>query len=664
VSFLSPAVAWALPPAAAPIILHLLFLRRARTVRFSDLTLLRRVYLQTLPTSRLRQWLLLALRCLLLAALVIAFARPVLRSGFAPFAGASAAKQGLRLVLLLDTSYSMGYRTAGVARLELARKAGRSILASLKPEDKVAVAAFSDRAPALSWSAGREAAEEALGAPITSRTTDANAALEAAYAFLANEPAAKKGVVLLSDNAAHAFRGPPSTRPDVSVLTLDWRDAPVNAFAADVQIAGSAASWEASLEAAGSGPRSTARLWLGGRLMGERLVTIPGRAAFQVAGSSPGWSWGWAELREDNLPADDRFYFSRSFSERPRVLVLSSEGDFFDPGRGGRFLRRMFSGQGGSLLPYDVEFLDLRRASASDLAACRAVVLAASGPPPEPIASALRNFVRQGGGLLVLLERGLTDSGALGLSDILPAEPGPPFSPSDGGLKLARPPDAAPWKFDWSDFQLENVKVDRAYSLRPWSGASVWLTAADGRPLLLERAAGSGRTLLWASSLDADWTNLGLKPIFAAWLNACLGRLSASQGPERPAQVVVGQAWHRTASKPVEGEAWIETPDRRRVRIEPRGRRVEFDGTEAPGLYWFEAEGRREPFAVNLDRSTGESELGPARTPFVPLDPEQPAEGLRANFYGRETRWAFLYLALAAMAGELALSGARRPEAP
>ena len=70
VSFLNPAVLWALPAAAAPILLHLFFLRRARRIRFSDLELLRTAYLKSLPSSRLRQWLLLAARCLLLAALI------------------------------------------------------------------------------------------------------------------------------------------------------------------------------------------------------------------------------------------------------------------------------------------------------------------------------------------------------------------------------------------------------------------------------------------------------------------------------------------------------------------------------------------------------------------------------------------------------------------
>ncbi|HAH06391.1 MAG TPA: hypothetical protein DCM05_07670, partial [Elusimicrobia bacterium] len=87
-TFLEPGVLWALPLAGVPILLHLLFLRRARRIRFSSLELLRAAYLRALPATRLRQWLLLLARCLAVALLVAAFARPVLR----PAAAASGAE--------------------------------------------------------------------------------------------------------------------------------------------------------------------------------------------------------------------------------------------------------------------------------------------------------------------------------------------------------------------------------------------------------------------------------------------------------------------------------------------------------------------------------------------------------------------------------------------
>jgi len=234
-TFLEPALWWAAPLAAAPVVIHLLFLRRARTFWFSDLTLLRRAYLKTLPTSRLRDWLLLACRSLALLALVAAFAGPVVAPG-ARWAGVGASREGLSLVLLLDTSYSMGLRVAGTTRLELARKAGRALLSALGPEDRVAAAAFADRPPGLAWARSPREADAALDAPLTLRGTDASAALRTAYAFLSSEPGARKGVVLLSDNSAHAFPGgAPSPPSGVKVLGLGWRDQPSNAYAADLQ---------------------------------------------------------------------------------------------------------------------------------------------------------------------------------------------------------------------------------------------------------------------------------------------------------------------------------------------------------------------------------------------------------------------------------------------
>src|SRR5688572_30128911 len=116
-SFLSPALLWALPLAAAPLLLHLLSRRQARRQPFSDLSFLRRVYARALPRTRLQQWLLVAARCLLLLLLILAYAGPVLQARGEPSGGA--AGEGLDLAVLVDVSYSMGAREAGKTRLEL-----------------------------------------------------------------------------------------------------------------------------------------------------------------------------------------------------------------------------------------------------------------------------------------------------------------------------------------------------------------------------------------------------------------------------------------------------------------------------------------------------------------------------------------------------------------
>ena len=40
-----------------------------------------------------------------------------------------------------------------------------------------------------------------------------------------------------------------------------------------------------------------------------------------------------------------------------------------------------------------------------------------------------------------------------------------------------------------------------------------------GAPALLERRVGSGRVLLWASTLDLSWSDLPLKPVFLPFVH-------------------------------------------------------------------------------------------------------------------------------------------------
>src|SRR5438270_11363173 len=112
-TFTAPALLWALPLAGLPILFHLLSRRQARRLPFSDLALLRRVQARALPRTRLRQWLLLAARCLLIFSLILAYAGPVLHAGTA---GGDA--EGLDIAVRVDVSYSMGPRVPRQTRLE------------------------------------------------------------------------------------------------------------------------------------------------------------------------------------------------------------------------------------------------------------------------------------------------------------------------------------------------------------------------------------------------------------------------------------------------------------------------------------------------------------------------------------------------------------------
>jgi hypothetical protein len=77
-SFLSPVFLWGLLAMAIPVIVHLFNFRRTKRILFTNVAFLKVVETQTSSFRRLKQWLIMAARCLFLAALALAFAQPFL----------------------------------------------------------------------------------------------------------------------------------------------------------------------------------------------------------------------------------------------------------------------------------------------------------------------------------------------------------------------------------------------------------------------------------------------------------------------------------------------------------------------------------------------------------------------------------------------------------
>src|SRR3954453_7016383 len=106
-AFLSPSFAVAgLVLASLPIIIHILNRRRFRTIDWAAMDFLLRAMRKNRKRLRFEQWLLLATRCLVLALLGVALARPLSCSENS-MAGVGQ-RTGLHVVVI-DNSYSMAY---------------------------------------------------------------------------------------------------------------------------------------------------------------------------------------------------------------------------------------------------------------------------------------------------------------------------------------------------------------------------------------------------------------------------------------------------------------------------------------------------------------------------------------------------------------------------
>lgn len=120
---------------AIPIIIHLLFRQRRRPIEWGAMRFLLEAYRRSRHRMRLEQWLLLAVRCLILALLGLALARPLLSDSALPIG------PGSRVVyLIIDNGLASTVTdAAGTTALERHRQAASAIINTLTASDRVAL---------------------------------------------------------------------------------------------------------------------------------------------------------------------------------------------------------------------------------------------------------------------------------------------------------------------------------------------------------------------------------------------------------------------------------------------------------------------------------------------------------------------------------------------
>jgi len=130
-SFLHPLLLLGLPLIALPIIIHLINQRRYQTIQWGAMMFLLAANRMSRGYSRLRQWLIMAMRMLAIAGLIFAVSRP-LASGWL---GLTAGGRPDTTIVLLDRSPSMQQSGAGVtqSKLDAARRQLAQTLSMLDP---------------------------------------------------------------------------------------------------------------------------------------------------------------------------------------------------------------------------------------------------------------------------------------------------------------------------------------------------------------------------------------------------------------------------------------------------------------------------------------------------------------------------------------------------
>ncbi len=654
-SFLAPGYVLLTALFAVPIAIHLIGRSRAKVRRFAAIELLLRGDKRVARRTKIRQWLLLLVRALAIAAVPLILAKPFFETA-SDGLPATAVGGPQSAVIIIDDSMSMSAVRRGRSLVETARARARRIIEALGDSDvAIVLASRGGGAPVPELTADRAKLERAItDVRPTYRATDITGALKRAAQILENAARPERRVYLLSDLAAHGFSGEPpwAAGHGPALVPIDVSDGKPAANRAIVDIKTEPAvhlgprGVRVSVEVANFGADAlkdlTVTLLVDGKPVTKGLLDVPahGRATKRFFHVFPlttnegeiGVHDVAGELPADALPADDRRFARVEVRRDLRVLVVDG-----DP-RTSRRDDEVFYLE-TALRPGDRDDsqLDVTTVAPDELANHRLadfdVVFLCNVKAPD--GGALRDYVQHGGGLFIALGDNVDpDAYDDALGALLPQRlqalrtVGATAADRDDGERRAggtgdaqrlghvdrNHPLLAPLAEQHAAEALEAARFTRYALFRPTPEGQrqVLLRFTDGAPALIESRYGEGRVLLWASTIDRDWTNLPIQPAFLPLVQQSTRYLARAPMREPEAPLLIGQH-HEIALRDGDLRVEVTQPSGRQRtfdRDKVAGRKaLAFDTTDEPGIYRVAVAGRDgvmrprrdATFVVNVD---------------------------------------------------------------
>lgn len=531
-----PAVAWLLPAIALPILFHLFFRLRRQVREFPSLMFFLRIDPRLSAKRKIHEWLILLLRCLFLALLLLALARPLL--------GLKSSGEHVARLVLIDNSGSMAApTTAGISKLTLAERATEKLIASLPAGDSVAVQLMIPD-PTVTLPRGFDAApailRDALGKLTPSDgAASAPKAIRAALATLDTAKAPQRELHILTDlqqknwsrgemNAeavncriiVHRIESAPVAAGSVSIEPLEIPSRAIPAgrvmpVRVALQNHGSVAAHVRLNSTDDSGKNLTRDVEVAPNASTPVVLTF----SFPNAGFH--WAQVWVE--GDAAPTANRAELGFWCTDVRKAFFVGAKNDF------AAMPYAVSPGGNSDLSGIDAVFMGVDQLTASLAAKPLAVVLTWENWPRDgAISQVLQDYVDQGGTLF------LVPSPDVGASISPPAAAW--LDASLGALVTAK--DAEPvvllqeGDMFWNDLRdadgRPKLGLLRAFQYRPVkTGATDWRTlvsSARGATLLARRNVERGRIFVSGLAFTPKWSSLPLKGGFVVLMqNAIFG---------------------------------------------------------------------------------------------------------------------------------------------
>lgn len=541
--------------AAIPVILHLFMKQTPKHIIFPALRLIRERHKRSRKKLRIKNWLLLAARMLLVALMALALARPALHSQ----ASLGDREVPTALALVFDTSLSMEYSERNATRLAEAKKHADEILKKTTENSKVFVVDSAESGVPVSMSPA--AAKKRIDS-LTLRPANRplNIALGLAYRAVAESDLPRHEVYVLTDlertswDLSRPVEGQDATRKvkgGVSTYVLRLSPKEVHDIAVveaqpSTNLATQGEPIEVKARLRSSGPAKkglVVSFYLDKDEKGnhvkrdQKTVDIPANGEVDFSFTSNALSVGLhqGEVRvqaNDPMEFDDHRFFSFVVQPALKVLVITeARKGYPEPWIDSEYVLNALDpakNRASHARPYRVE-----RIVPGDLAAklkdsgkeYATIFLLNVHQLTEPQWSRLNAYVREGGGLVIGLGERVDPENYNSpiAAQVVPAtlkKPTKPKEPVNFGKADLSHPIFSRFVREL-DSDLSGIQVFQYWSVDLAKSARAVMSFQNAAPALIERTfqgAKTGRVLLWTlplwrlpqQDLRGAWTDFPL----------------------------------------------------------------------------------------------------------------------------------------------------------
>ena len=595
-TFLNPLLLITALGIGLPILAHLLNRAQVQRTQWAAMQFLNRSMRVRSRQIRLRDVLLLLLRCAALLLLVFALARPVLKSSsWLP------TERRAGVVIAIDSSFSMGHENEGQSRFAEALKRLEIIRGKMVPGDPVTLVLLGGEQRVLvrnmAYDQTRFAEAIANLKPGAGKLELVNDVKRIA-GLVADMDASNKEVYLITDAQATDWKQPSAQLRDslaelkehaeVFIVPVGGGDA--NLAVTDLELVsgvlrkGTTARYRATVRNFGTAPVANVAVQCrvdGVEIDRKNIPVIAKGASESVSLFVPFHNAGatriTAEVSGDRLAVDN---VRRTVAVvRDRVSVLCVDGSSGDAGRivTAALMARAEAANGEQQTVRSVPWLSF---PAENLDQVDVIIFTDVPEITGAQATQLERFVRKGNGLVwfpgdSVKAAAWNERAASAETPLLPAMIRSKVETSDA-LGAGKPLDAAmsdhpvcqPLRSLPEDL-LGETRFLRLLDVEPSRNSIPVLKLAGGKgTVLLEHALGRGQVFMFTTTAETAWNNMALTPVFPMVMQQIVTYLTGREF-ERPR--TVGDSLALTyVNQPDATDAVFETPSGKTTTVPVR----------------------------------------------------------------------------------------------